>query len=192
MRPRQTSTPDSNQAGLSLGSTLCTQCGLCCSGALHNWVALEPYETSIAEDLGLKVTVSDRPRFALPCPKLSGCACSIYENRPKVCRRYKCQLLEEIEQGVTDLPTAVGKVHYAKHLINDIERQLPAGVTLPDARVHCLGNSEQTQRGHDFMSLKLAVTALCLYIDKHFKNDRESKFMSVESRRRAENPLEMK
>ncbi len=176
---------------MSLGSTLCTQCGLCCTGALHNQAALEPGEAGFAAALGLQVKVSDKPRFALPCPKLKGCACSIYESRPAVCGRYKCQLLDNLENGLTDLPAALGKVRHAKGLIADLEGQLPAGMTLPEARVRYLGENERAEAGSSFMSLKLALTALCLYIDRHFKHDREGKFLAVEPTRSPPESLEM-
>lgn len=163
-----------------MGSTLCTQCGLCCTGALHHNAVLTPDEVEFAGSLGLQVKPGETPMFALPCPKLNGCACSIYRSRPAVCGRYKCQLLENLENGQTDLPTAVGKVQHVKGLIGDLERQLPAGMTLPEARVRYLFDKERVESGTAFMSLKLALTALCLYIDRHLKNEREGKFLAVE------------
>ena len=38
---------------LSKGSQLCTQCGLCCTGALHHFAVLEPDELEFARELGL-------------------------------------------------------------------------------------------------------------------------------------------
>src|SRR5688500_2967630 len=77
----------------SLGSALCTQCGLCCTGALHKAAVLDPDEIADARALGLPILDREKPGFALPCPRLDGTVCTIYASRPRVCGRYKCQLL---------------------------------------------------------------------------------------------------
>ena len=92
---------------LSIGSKLCTKCGLCCTGALHDRAVLEPEEVEFASDLGLYVRAEGRPTFALPCKYLQGCACTIYSKRPKVCARYQCQLLDDVRL-VQDGPLLAG------------------------------------------------------------------------------------
>ena len=191
MRQRKLTQPNSDQADMSVGSKLCTQCGLCCTGALHNHASLESDELGFAESLGLEVMPGEKPRFALPCPRLTGTLCSIYQSRPQVCSRYKCQLLQDVESGKTGFGTAVETIQHAKTLINDIERQLPAGTKLPEARIRYLTEKGQSEAGPDYMPLRLALTVLCLYIDRHFKGDRETNFMAVEPMRSNENILEM-
>ncbi len=167
----------------ALGSSLCTQCGLCCTGALHNFAVLEPEEVDFAAGLGLTLRTEGRPGFALPCPYLKNCACTIYASRPKVCAHYKCGLLEELEADSITLDAALAKVHTAKALVSEAASVMQNGMTLPIARARALEapsaefiGAERTME----MRLRLAITALSLYLDKHFKNPREAKSLSLQ------------
>lgn len=163
----------------SRGSDLCTQCGLCCNGALHNFAKLEPEEVEYASGLGLTLRASGRPGFALPCPMLEGTLCSIYGDRPKVCSRYKCKLLQELEAGAVTLDAAIGKVGTAKELVRRTASLLPEDMTMPGARA-LLPAAESDLRA-DEMPLRLAITSLSLYLDRHFKHSREPKTLSLET-----------
>ena len=173
--------PNAEDPSLGVGSRLCIQCGLCCTGALHNYAVLDPEEISLARSLGLTLRTEGRPGFSLPCPRLDGCKCSIYENRPKVCGRYKCQLLENVEAGLTDFDSAIAKVRAAKELVEEVTAVMPAGMTLPEARE--MVRREPSADGDcpepKDMPLKLAITALSFYLDRHFRNSREGKILSV-------------
>lgn len=164
----------------SSGSELCTQCGLCCTGALHNFAKLEPEETEHASGLGLTLRTSGRPGFALPCPMLEGSICTIYGNRPKVCGRYKCQLLQDLEAGAVTLEVAIGKVGTAKELVRRTESLSPRGMTLPEARRLLPASETDRPQEAGEMPLRLAIAALSLYLDKHFKNSREGRLLSLE------------
>lgn len=184
---------ESAEGNSSLGSALCTQCGLCCTGALHNYAVLEPEEVEYGRGLGLTLRTEGRPGFALPCPWLKDCACTIYANRPKVCARYKCGLLENLEAGETSLDAALDKVKSAKELVRQVEAVMPAGMTLPEARALCHtepAESEASGRDQE-MKLRLAVTTLSFYLDKYFKNSREGKLLSLETIGEAKPDTEM-
>jgi Fe-S-cluster containining protein len=168
----------------SLGSQLCTECGLCCTGALHDRAVLEPEELEFASDLGLEVQTEGRPAFALPCKYLQGCACTIYANRPKVCARYQCQLLDDLQQANISLEAALEHVRAAKRMCDDVRALLPAGMSFPEARrlLHKPPGALPDVSGRSAeMPLRLALTTLCLYLDKHFKHDRESKLLTLTS-----------
>lgn len=178
--PVKTSTPCAG-SNTSLGSLLCTQCGLCCTGALHNYAILDPDEVDFASGLGLTLRTAGRPGFALPCPLLQDSVCTIYGNRPRVCGNYKCQLLQDLEAGSVTLDVAIGKVGTAKELIRRVEELLPEEMTLPEARTLMSASEDQPARPPAEMPARLAVTALTLYLDKHFKHSRESKTLSLET-----------
>jgi Fe-S-cluster containining protein len=168
----------------SIGSQLCTECGLCCTGALHDRAVLEPEELEFASDLGLEVQTEGRLAFALPCKYLQGCACTIYANRPKVCARYQCQLLDDLQQANISLDTALEHVRVAKRMCDDVRSLLPAGMNLPEARrlLHEPPGALPDVSGRSAeMPLRLALTTLCLYLDKHFKHSRESKLLTMTS-----------
>lgn len=175
--------PEGGEPPLEVGSRLCTQCGLCCTGALHNHAVLEPGEVPFARTLGLTVRTEGRPGFALPCPRLVGSKCSIYRDRPSVCSRYKCQLLENVQTGAVAFETAIDRVAIARGLSARVEAAMPIGMTLPEARARFKTNpfadpglSERAEE----MPLKLAITALSVYLDKHFRHRKEGKMLSLE------------
>jgi len=182
---------------LDIGSRLCTQCGLCCTGALHNYAVLQPGEVEFARGLGLAIRTEGKPGFALPCPRLVNSKCSIYENRPKVCGKYKCQLLENLEAGTTELDTALGKVLTAKELVARVGSAMPSEMTLPNARerakvtILAEADASPAEPSPD-MPLRLAVTALSLYLDKYFRNTSEGKMLSLESVAEEQLTTEMK
>jgi Fe-S-cluster containining protein len=75
---------------------LCKSCGLCCNGVLHDHVGIQD---SLEENILLKNNISitklpgkDKSSFNLPCSAHNG-VCSIYKDRPAVCKKYECTLL---------------------------------------------------------------------------------------------------
>ena len=171
-------------ADVTLGSSLCTECGLCCTGALHNFAVLDPDEIDYARSIGLTLRPEGRPGFALPCPKLNGSCCSIYVDRPKVCSRFKCALLQRLEDGLVDFQDATVIVAEARRLFDDVHAQLPDGMTIPMARamneappttnVDAIGRSAE-------MRLKLAITALSLFLDRNLRKASEGPLLSLEA-----------
>jgi hypothetical protein len=133
--------------------------------------------------LGLPVLDREKAGFALPCPRLQGTVCTIYESRPRVCARYKCQVLLDVEAGATNFADAVAKVATAKELVNRAREFMPEGMTLPAARVldvdESFAQSDAPERVGS-MPLRLAITSLSLYLDKHFRNSREGKLLALE------------
>jgi hypothetical protein len=173
----------SGSAVESTGTTLCTSCGLCCAGALHNAAVLDEDEIAAATELGLPVLDRAKPGFALPCPKLAGTLCGIYGNRPRVCGRYRCNLLQRLDAGELSLEEARATVATAKSLIDDLKRLMPEGMTLPEARALVLQpppEPHQPTGNHgSSMRLRLAATAVSVYIDRHFRNAREGKLLRL-------------
>jgi len=166
------------------GTALCTSCGLCCAGALHNAAVLDEDEIATAHELGLPVLDRAKASFGLPCPKLSGTMCSIYGSRPRVCSRYRCGLLQRLDAGEVSLEDAVAVVQTAKSLIGDLERLMPQRMTLPEARALALvaaapGEASTSSDSNSPMRLRLAATAVVVYIDRHFRNAREGKLLKL-------------
>ena len=167
---------------LSLGSQLCTQCGLCCTGALHNFAVLEPDELEFARELGLNLREDGQPGFALPCSYLQGCACTTYGRRPKVCGRYACQLLDDVREEKMLIDDALAHVKKAKELYRRVEALLPPGMTMPQARLRLKEPLEPGQAADERdreLRLRLELTIMCVYLDKHFKHWKESKFLTM-------------
>lgn len=77
--------------------SLCLSCGLCCDGTLFRRVPLEPGEGA---RLGARVRLSDEDgSLVQPCRALSERRCGVYEDRPAVCRKFRCLALEQLETG---------------------------------------------------------------------------------------------
>ena len=160
------------------------QCGLCCTGALHDAAVLDPDEVSPALAIGLPVLDREKPGFKLPCPKLEGTMCSIYGNRPRVCGRYRCNLLQEFEAGSISLSDALERVKTAKALSAQVQASMPDGISLPQARAMRTARPEDSKQDNELsyggrMELKLRTTALDLYLDKYFRNSRDTHMLEL-------------
>jgi len=100
-------------------SVLCLECGLCCDGTLFRHVKISPSERDELIALGIGVgQKSQHGVMWLPCGKLEGRCCTIYEARPGGCRRFVCALgkrlvgkeltLEEARAQVEQMQAALG------------------------------------------------------------------------------------
>ncbi len=101
----------------SLTDTLCTQCGLCCDGSLFADVELVGRaEATRLEIMGLAIEDDDAGGGLLlqPCTALQGRRCGIYAHRPRCCRTFECQLLQDVRRGAVDVERA--KEHIAEAL----------------------------------------------------------------------------
>jgi hypothetical protein len=168
-------------AGLSAGSQLCMSCGLCCMGVIHDRAALDESEIPAARRLGLQVMDGERPLFALPCPRLEGTQCGVYSQRPSVCQRYKCQLLQDVEAGRIEPRDAVHHVGIAKGLLERLRGAMPAGMSIPRARATARRPADADAPGdRPPPELRLRATALELYLDRHFRNARDRRALVLE------------
>jgi Putative zinc- or iron-chelating domain len=86
----------------------CQDCGLCCDGTMYHSVLLQE------EDNKAKLTghgipllqISQSSGFEQPCPASHACSCTIYQDRPTVCREYRCALLKSVDDGHISADTA--------------------------------------------------------------------------------------
>jgi hypothetical protein len=106
----------------------------------------------------------------------------IYGQRPRVCGRYKCRLLQDTEAGVIPLGEALIKVETAHDLLSKVTAAKPPEMSLHDAKalagVHSATRSPYLESGiGNLLPLKLLVTSLIYYLDKHFRNSREGKML---------------
>ncbi len=171
-------------AAPSLGSQLCTQCGLCCNGVIHTTAKLDPDEVQSAAALGLPVQPGEKPSFKLPCPHLENACCTIYGSRPRVCARYKCQLLQDLESGAVPLDEAEAKVRLARELLAKVESAMPQDMTIHDTKAIALASVPATGAGaaesvRQSMRLKLHATALYLFMDRHFRNSKDGQLFEL-------------
>ena len=145
-------------------------------GALHHCVLLLDEEADSARALGLEVGSEAMTVFALPCPRLEGTRCGVYSQRPTSCGFYRCQLLRDLDQGKTSLDDALGKVRIARSQLADVQAVLPQGMSLRQARAIATGRHAGVDAAPE---LRLRMTALTYYLDRHFMNDDDGKYFVV-------------
>lgn len=121
----------------SLTDTLCTQCGLCCDGTLFADVELTGQaEATRLEILGLEIEDNERVAGVLsqPCAALQGRRCGIYAHRPKCCRTFECQLLQDARRGAVTVERAAEQISEALQQIRRV-RELLVQLGQGDARL---------------------------------------------------------
>lgn len=77
-------------------SALCLACGVCCDGTLFASAPLAPGEAARLQD---RVSVLDADTMEFPCRALAGARCTIYDERPHICRDFNCLVLAELAAG---------------------------------------------------------------------------------------------
>lgn len=171
-----TETPIKNEKELS---EICVGCGFCCSGVLYDQAPLENDEVDFARAIGLDVgpmpgTDTRHLKFKQPCPHLCGTACSIYgKRRPKICSRFFCELAARFGRGEITQAESLGKVRKAQRLILAIEPLLLPGETWPMARARWFSNRNKTPENRDVAQFQVLMTALNLFLDRHFRKERQ-------------------
>ena len=82
-------------------TSICVGCGMCCDGTMYKNVEVgEGDQRELLATAGLVLALKDDATcFTQPCPAFGGGRCSIYEDRPTVCRNYRCLLLRRHEAG---------------------------------------------------------------------------------------------
>ena len=110
--------------------SICIGCGFCCDGTLHGRTTVRPNDEAGVRAVDLAVEQEGGKRFfRQPCPRFSCSSCSIYANRPGVCRTYQCALLTNVKAGIVSEADAREKIETAKQLRNDVRSIDPAAVT---------------------------------------------------------------
>lgn len=110
--------------------SLCTRCGICCTGAVLSGGRLEASELAFAERHQLRVVQTEKgPAFAHPCQLLNGKICGAYDERPKTCRAFRCKILRSVEAGELSEADALVRIEELLQRISAIESVLE-----PDAK----------------------------------------------------------
>lgn len=114
-------------------ATLCQSCGMCCDGSLFGRARLEADEVAGARRNRLPV-IESGTGFDQPCPALGpapggGRACSIYDERPRTCRRFVCRLFARHQQEGGSLEPRLASVRRVRELAATLES---SGLRPPD------------------------------------------------------------
>jgi Putative zinc- or iron-chelating domain len=116
---------------------LCQSCGLCCDGSLFGRVGLQGDDVERARRGRLRVLESGNA-FEQPCSALTGHEagidgrrrCSIYDERPRSCRRFVCRLYDRHRREGGPLEPRLTAVRRVRELLADIEGSRPGPADL--------------------------------------------------------------
>jgi hypothetical protein len=126
---------------------------MCCDGALFHFALLQEEEKDAAVSLGLIVVeMPGRTCFQQPCAVFRNGRCSVYEQRPNVCRGFECKLLQSCRAGKINLEEGLNKVHQAREMLFRVASLMPprngAGISLREikAQMGLLSSAGEAER----------------------------------------------
>lgn len=162
-------------ADIAQASQLCMDCGLCCTGVIHDAAVLDADEVGPAGELGLTLLEgSARPGWSFPCAALEGRLCGIFGRRPRVCSRYKCQVLVELLDGTLNFDEAAARTRHAMQLYADMLAVRPDYLSIHHTKVMAK-NGLFTPALRNLVE-KAAV--LQRYVDQYFRKPNEEKLFA--------------
>lgn len=114
---------------MTLGE-LCTFCGVCCRGAFFRYALLTDAEVEQLRAKGIPTAVrrNGQKAIRLGCAALRGTLCTIYQERPKACDAYFCQLAFRLRDGLMTEDQVVAVVKRTHELLAAIEADLPPAI----------------------------------------------------------------
>lgn len=163
-------------AAITEEQNICIKCGLCCDNTLFDTIKIhegDPYQNG---ELKIKESDDGTRYFELPCPFFNG-KCAVYDKgTPKTCRRFRCQVLKNIEKGDLSNDRAEKIIDESKiartTLIEDYKRI--SGNTLTFRQLSREMTSLDNENRIDTPELKLLsmkVDLLNVQLSKHFRSD---------------------
>lgn len=101
-------------------STLCQQCGLCCTGLLFEYVSFDDRELANVDVTNIRVKEPGKKTLPHPCQFLDGSSCGIYVDRPRKCRSYACTSREQVLNGEKTLEEGRAVVSEIQGLLGEL------------------------------------------------------------------------
>lgn len=159
-------------------SALCTACRLCCAGSIFDFGKLTDDEARNMAARGAPLWSGDGPGLAFPCPLLDGTCCTIYAERPGVCRRFRCGVLRRFDGGELEGEAAMAIIATGRQLDDAVRELLPPEQSVAEARRAWREDPEywRSLAGPERIAaarLAMALTALNLHLDRHFRSDKK-------------------
>lgn len=157
-----------NTGAQSDASSLCTNCGLCCTGVLYSHAPSEEAEVPRMTALGMTVgRFGDIPHFKLPCRHNHDGRCGIYAERFSRCRSFRCELLKRLDAGDVSLAEAQTRVTTARQMVDGLAASAPRALQAIARRDLRAAGPPAPQDARVWIE----SLALDTYLDTHFRKD---------------------
>jgi len=107
-------------------STLCTRCGMCCTGHVFHRARTTESEIPLLDELKLAHHYDaelGKSWFNLPCHHWDQ-QCTTYAHKPVTCGKYECQLLTRVKAGAVGLDEALKLTSDIKRLGSHLRQEL--------------------------------------------------------------------
>lgn len=173
-----------SSSNAAVESEVCLTCGLCCTGAIFDYGPLDEDEDQFIASGRFKPWPAARG-FAFPCAMLEGQTCTAYHDRPRVCSRYRCEVLAGLAAGGLTVERAKQLTGRARELV------AAALAAAPDAATTIGELRRAFQSGRDgwneadaaararLAPLRLALGALERHLDAHFRRPHQRQLTEV-------------
>ncbi len=153
----------SDEPELSDAAKICLACGLCCTGVLGPHAPLlEPGDLEIAKRNRLRV-IPEQGVIELPCPRLDGTKCEVYQDRPHICGSFECSLLVRHRTEGGPVEEKIAAVTRTKQLLAFLESK---GMNL-----HAGADRKIEMSGDDGFELMAVVSELMHRLNTDFVNE---------------------
>lgn len=160
---------------------ICVKCGLCCDGTIFTQARLNYEDAPTAcKAKGIElIEVGGNDSIYLPCSRLTNKTCSIYRDRPSVCKNYKCKLLTAYETGQTTYENAISLIISVTNLRDKLRAQIqqPPTLSITDIGYLRLKNHYAAEIDSQKLSLSdldaeilLNIGTMKALISKYFRN----------------------
>jgi hypothetical protein len=176
--------PEAAASMASSSQSLCLACGLCCDGTIFSSVPLKPSDDiTPLKTVGIDiVSDSDANRlFTLPCAAHKNCTCTVYANRPQLCRTYKCKLLKRFERNEIPHEAALRIINKIVSLKNEVSALALAASTNIQSKEEVTllmkrwwGMSSIGTANQNYADVFLKFGALQIYLDRFVRENSTS------------------
>lgn len=99
-------------------NSICLECGFCCDGTLFGRAGVEPLTEAFLgryDDTRIELIQTTGVHFKQPCSEYSvDRGCMIYNSRPGVCRKFRCNLLATQNSGEITEDQAISTISEMK------------------------------------------------------------------------------
>lgn len=154
-------------------------CGLCCDGTLFDHVKLgadDDIRPLSQAHVGI-ISNGGTPAISLPCTAYANRACSIYSERPHICRQFHCRLLRRFKANKISEGRALDVIRKAIALRGNVKQQMRTVFSEDDCNfdnftarlISRCKDASSAEAKASVSALFQSFAALWLYLNRHFR-----------------------